>query len=92
MVLTGTLRLTCSGWSILKTKLASAAPVAEKIQAMGLNVVTDMWVGDLSVEILLIEHPARLNCRFLDEYKKPATPSASETRLSKLRLSKCISI
>lgn len=55
---------------------------------MGLNVVTDMWVGDMNVEIVFVEHPARLNCRFLDEYKKPATPPAFETRLSKLRLSK----
>lgn len=72
----------------MKTKLASAAPVAEKIQTMGLNVVTDMWVGDMNVEIVLVEHPASLNCRFLNEYKKPATPQAFETRLSKLRLSK----
>ncbi|KAF1322911.1 Gtpase-activating protein gyp5, partial [Globisporangium splendens] len=81
------------GWSMLKTKLASAAPVAEKIQTMGLSVVTDMWVGDLNVDVTFVEHPSRANCRFLNEYKaSPISSSAavtsSETRLSKLRLTR----
>lgn len=46
-----------------------------------------MWVGDMNVEVVFVEHPTRSNSRFLDEYKvSAATPS--DTRLSKLRLSK----
>ncbi|TYZ68498.1 hypothetical protein PybrP1_001623 [[Pythium] brassicae (nom. inval.)] len=75
------------GWSILKTKLVSAAPVAEKIQTMGLNVVTDMWASDSSVKrIVFVDNPARSNCRFLDEYRKAAVSPPRERRLSKLRL------
>lgn len=75
------------GWSILKTKLASAAPVAEKIQTMGIHVVTDL-LGDSNIEVSFVDDPARANARFLESYKTVPTETSM---FSRLRLGKDIS-
>ncbi|RLN94225.1 hypothetical protein BBJ28_00021187 [Nothophytophthora sp. Chile5] len=50
--------------------LAAAAPVAERIQTMGLNVMTDMYLGDISVDTLeQVDDPKRGCCNFLESYK-----------------------
>ncbi|TMW61978.1 hypothetical protein Poli38472_009471 [Pythium oligandrum] len=61
------------GWSILKTKLASAAPVAEKFQNMGLHVL-----GESALQVVVIENPRVESCRFLEAYKNPVSSSPSK--------------
>ena len=58
------------GWSMLKTKLAAAGPVAERIQTMGMNVMTDLYLGDTSVDKLKsVDCPKNASCLFLLKYK-----------------------
>ncbi|CAI5700642.1 unnamed protein product [Peronospora effusa] len=58
------------GWSMLKTKLAAAGPVAERIQTMGMNAMTDIYLGDTSVDVLEhVDQPKNASCFFLLEYK-----------------------
>ncbi|CAI5739764.1 unnamed protein product [Peronospora destructor] len=58
------------GWSMLKTKLAAAGPVAERIQTMGMNAMTDIYLGDTSVDMMeYVEHPQSASCLFLLKYK-----------------------
>lgn len=76
----------CVGWSILKTKLASAAPVAGKIQTMGMQVVTEM-MAETPIEVMFVDNPAEANCRFLLEYKAPLPNSSTgKGGMSLLRL------
>lgn len=74
---------------MLKTKLASAAPVAEKIQTMGLQVMTDM-MSEAPIEVMFVDNPAEANCRFLLEYKAPLPASGgNKASLGLLRLCAC---
>ncbi|GMF35473.1 unnamed protein product [Phytophthora fragariaefolia] len=77
------------GWSMLKTKLAAAGPVAERIHTMGLNVMTDIYLGDTTVEALAyVEDPKTSSCRFLERYKASNVPADSPTRgMALLRMS-----
>ncbi|RLN52092.1 hypothetical protein BBJ28_00003851 [Nothophytophthora sp. Chile5] len=76
--------------ALLKTKLAAAAPVAERIQTMGLNVMTDMYLGDISVDSLeQVDDPKRGCCHFLESYKTVQASADSPYRgTGLLRLSR----
>lgn len=68
------------GWSMLKTKLAAAGPVAERIHTMGLNVMTDIYLGDTTVEALVcVEDPRSVSCFFLEKYKTSNVPVPAES-------------
>ncbi|KAG7385520.1 hypothetical protein PHYBOEH_009002 [Phytophthora boehmeriae] len=68
------------GWSMLKTTLAAAGPVAERIQTMGLNVMTDIYLGDTTVEGLeLVQNSKQAGCLFLENYKPGNMPADSPT-------------
>lgn len=56
------------GWSMFKTKLASAAPVAEKFQTMGMHVVND-FLGESAIEVVVLEDAAYASCLFLEYYR-----------------------
>lgn len=81
---------------MLKTKLASAAPVAEKIHTMGVQVMTDM-LNESPIEVMFVDNPAEANARFLLEYKSVASEGGSTRsatgllRLSKFTKQTCIS-
>ncbi|KAF4315339.1 hypothetical protein BBO99_00008740 [Phytophthora kernoviae] len=80
------------GWSILKTTLAAAGPVAERIQTMGLNVMTDIYLGDTTVEGLeLVGDSKQASCLFLESYKPGNLPADSPTRKGLMRLTRAIS-
>ncbi|GMF18631.1 unnamed protein product [Phytophthora lilii] len=68
------------GWSMLKTKLAAAGPVAERIHTLGLNVMTDIYLGDTSVDALrAVDDPRAASCLFLLKYKAAAdSPSRAK--------------
>jgi len=71
------------GWSMLKTKLAAAGPVAERIHTLGLNVMTDIYLGDTSVDMLeCVEDPRAASCLFLMKYRAgyPAADSPSRVK------------
>ncbi|GLD99768.1 hypothetical protein PINS_up008496 [Pythium insidiosum] len=69
------------GWSMLKTKLASAAPVAEKFQTMGMHVVSDI-LGDSAVDVTFVEDVVEANTRFLLEYRHSPSPKGPRLLLS----------
>ncbi|CEG39392.1 5methylthioadenosine sadenosylhomocysteine deaminase [Plasmopara halstedii] len=69
------------GWSVLKTKLAAARPAAGRIQTMGLNVMTDIYLGDTTVDTLEnIEDPKGANSLFLLKYKTGNNVSESPSK------------
>ncbi|OWZ22497.1 hypothetical protein PHMEG_0002781 [Phytophthora megakarya] len=79
------------GWSMLKTKLAAAGPVAERIQTMGLNVMTDIYLGDTTVDVLeYVENPRTASCLFLFKYKH-GLESPSKATMGLLRMTRAIS-
>ncbi|KAG6617151.1 GTPase-activating protein GYP5 [Phytophthora cinnamomi] len=81
------------GWSMLKTKLAAAGPVAERIHTMGLNVMTDIYLGDTTVEGLVgVEDPRSASCLFLEKYRAAHLPADSPSRAKGLlRMTRAIS-
>ncbi|KAI9916489.1 hypothetical protein PsorP6_018185 [Peronosclerospora sorghi] len=87
------------GWSLLKTKLAAAGPVAGKIQTLGLNVMTDFYHGDTTIDTLrYVENPKRASCLFLAHYKhrrcgtESASPAKALLRMSTLLATRGISL
>ncbi|KAL4166896.1 hypothetical protein KRP22_012383 [Phytophthora ramorum] len=79
------------GWSMLKTKLAAAGPVAERIHTMGLNVMTDIYLGDTTVDMLeYVEDPKLASCLFLEKYKAGPVDSPSRAK-GLLRMTRAIS-
>ncbi|KAF1780025.1 Rab-GTPase-TBC domain [Phytophthora cactorum] len=81
------------GWSMLKTKLAAAGPVAERIHTMGLNVMTDIYLGDTTVDALeYVEDPKSASCLFLLKYKVGNSSSDSPSKaMGLLRMTRTIS-
>ncbi|KAG7388170.1 hypothetical protein PHYPSEUDO_012972 [Phytophthora pseudosyringae] len=82
------------GWSMLKTKLAAAGPVAERIHTLGLNVMTDIYLGDTSVDMLeFVEDPRSASCLFLHKYKSGHLGLADSPSRAKglLRMTRAIS-
>ncbi|KAE9035245.1 hypothetical protein PR003_g7825 [Phytophthora rubi] len=81
------------GWSMLKTKLAAAGPVAERIHTMGLNVMTDIYLGDTTVEALVcVEDPKSASCLFLEKYRTAHVPADSPSRAKGfMRMTRAIS-
>ncbi|POM59686.1 hypothetical protein PHPALM_31543 [Phytophthora palmivora] len=81
------------GWSMLKTKLAAAGPVAERIQTMGINVMTDIYLGDTTVDVLeYVEDPRSASCMFLMKYKTGNQGMESPSKaMGLLRMTRAIS-
>ncbi|KAL3669431.1 hypothetical protein V7S43_005826 [Phytophthora oleae] len=81
------------GWSMLKTKLAAAGPVAERLHTMGLNVMTDIYLGDTSVDMLeYVEDPRSASCQFLNKYKGGQLGAESPSKAKALlRMTRAIS-